>query len=55
MGEGSKEKKAQYSVRLRTAPPTGINPSRKRLAIAMFDADNMYMNDSNQEFRSPNQ
>uniref|UniRef100_A0A1A8M2J0 TOX high mobility group box family member 2 n=2 Tax=Nothobranchius TaxID=28779 RepID=A0A1A8M2J0_9TELE len=47
--------KAQYSVRLHTVPSSGINPSRKRLAISMFDADNMYMNDSNQEFRTPNQ
>ncbi|TDH10680.1 hypothetical protein EPR50_G00078070 [Perca flavescens] len=52
--------KARYSVgergvRLHTAHPPGINPARKRLPTAVFDGDNMYMNDNNQEFRSPNQ
>ncbi|XP_042084052.1 TOX high mobility group box family member 2 isoform X1 [Haplochromis burtoni] len=52
--------KARYSVgergvRLHTAPSPAINPSRKRLPTAVFDGDNMYMNDNNQEFRSPNQ
>uniref|UniRef100_A0A3B3D0I8 TOX high mobility group box family member 2 n=1 Tax=Oryzias melastigma TaxID=30732 RepID=A0A3B3D0I8_ORYME len=52
--------KARYSVaergvRLHTAAPSGFSSSRKRLSNAVFDADNMYMNDSNQDFRSPNQ
>uniref|UniRef100_A0A8D3B1U6 HMG box domain-containing protein n=1 Tax=Scophthalmus maximus TaxID=52904 RepID=A0A8D3B1U6_SCOMX len=45
----------ERAVRLHTAPAPGINPSRKRLPIAVFDGDNMYLNDNNQEFRSPNQ
>ncbi|XP_061638901.1 TOX high mobility group box family member 2-like isoform X4 [Phyllopteryx taeniolatus] len=52
--------KARYSVgergvRLHSAPTPGISPARKRLPTTVFDGDNMYMNDNNQEFRSPNQ
>ncbi|XP_067095569.1 TOX high mobility group box family member 2-like isoform X1 [Osmerus mordax] len=53
--------KARYSVGergvriLHGTPPPGSNPAGKRLPTAGFDGDNMYMNDNNQEFRSPNQ
>ncbi|KAM6977518.1 TOX high mobility group box family member 2-like isoform 1-T1 [Aplochiton taeniatus] len=52
--------KARYGVSergvrlLHSTPPPGSNPAGKRLP-AGFDGDNMYMNDNNQEFRSPNQ
>ncbi|XP_064779149.1 thymocyte selection-associated high mobility group box protein TOX-like isoform X1 [Oncorhynchus masou masou] len=40
---------------LHSTPPPGSNPAGKRLPTAGFDGDNMYMNDNNQEFRSPSQ
>ncbi|XP_072569661.1 TOX high mobility group box family member 2-like isoform X2 [Paramormyrops kingsleyae] len=40
---------------LHSALPMGPNPNRKRLPSAGFDGDNMYMNENNQEFLSPNQ
>ncbi|XP_072306402.1 TOX high mobility group box family member 2-like isoform X1 [Eucyclogobius newberryi] len=47
--------KARYTARLHSDPTSAISPARKRLAAALFDGDNMYMNDNNQEFRTPNQ
>ncbi|KAJ0036913.1 hypothetical protein NQD34_005590 [Periophthalmus magnuspinnatus] len=45
--------KARHTARLHPDPASSsaISPARKRLAAALFDGDNMYMNDNNQEFR----
>ncbi|XP_036390325.1 TOX high mobility group box family member 2-like isoform X5 [Megalops cyprinoides] len=40
---------------LQGALPMGPNPDGKRLLSAGFDGDNMYMNENNQDFLSPNQ
>ncbi|XP_015220155.1 TOX high mobility group box family member 2 isoform X2 [Lepisosteus oculatus] len=40
---------------LHSALPMCPNPDGKRLPAAGFDGDNMYMNENNQEFLSPNQ
>ncbi|XP_028969965.1 TOX high mobility group box family member 2 isoform X7 [Esox lucius] len=42
-------------VRLYSSLPTRPHPDGKRLPSAGFDGDNMYMNENNQEFLSPNQ
>ncbi|XP_036840020.1 TOX high mobility group box family member 2 isoform X1 [Oncorhynchus mykiss] len=42
-------------VRLYSSLPMRPNPNGKRLPSAGFDGDNMYMNENNQEFLSPNQ
>uniref|UniRef100_A0A8C9SER7 TOX high mobility group box family member 2 n=1 Tax=Scleropages formosus TaxID=113540 RepID=A0A8C9SER7_SCLFO len=42
-------------VRLFSTLPMCPNPDGKRLPSAGFDGDNMYMNENNQEFISPNQ
>ncbi|XP_038870829.1 TOX high mobility group box family member 2-like isoform X2 [Salvelinus fontinalis] len=44
-----------HSVRLYSSLPMRPNPDGKRLPSAGFDGDNMYMNENNQEFLSPNQ
>ncbi|KAI1890431.1 hypothetical protein AGOR_G00153640 [Albula goreensis] len=45
----------ERGVRLYSSLPMCPTPDRKRLASAGFDGDNMYMNENNQEFLSPNQ
>ncbi|XP_062315923.1 LOW QUALITY PROTEIN: TOX high mobility group box family member 2-like [Osmerus eperlanus] len=46
---------ADRGVRLYSSLPMRPNPDGKRLPSAGFDGDNMYMNENNQEFLSPNQ
>ncbi|XP_064160153.1 TOX high mobility group box family member 2 isoform X1 [Anguilla rostrata] len=45
----------ERGVSLYSSLPMCPTPNRKRLASAGFDGDNMYMNENNQEFLSPNQ
>ncbi|XP_048877873.1 TOX high mobility group box family member 2 isoform X8 [Brienomyrus brachyistius] len=46
---------AERGVRLHSTLPVCPDPDGKRLPSAGFDGDNMYMNENNQDFLSPNQ
>ncbi|CAL8355026.1 unnamed protein product, partial [Gadus morhua 'NCC'] len=46
---------ADRGVRLYSSLPMRPNPDGKRLPSTGFEGDNMYMNENNQEFLSPNQ